>query len=669
MHSSPSGNYPYQICLFSSIIFSFFISVSSSDPRITQSGLVCGNSTQTMKTPSGFIPAFVKEMETLSQLINNTHFATYHLNSTVPMYALAQCHHDLSQNDCLLCFAASRTKLPRCLPSASARIYLDGCFLRYDKYNFFKESVSFAFDAVNCSQENVSRLDDENEKVKFATSVGYALGNVSSKAIKNGGFGVAGTDGVYALVQCWDSIGEDGCRKCLEKAEKEVQRCVPRKEGRAMNAGCYLRYSTDKFYGDGGELGDAHGFSGLGIAIAIVLAAAALFMLSLFAIYARYRRLLKEKEERINLEKVSISFHKSSLNFKYETLEKATDYFNSSRKIGQGGAGSVFVGNLANGQTIAVKRLIFNTRQWVDEFFNEVNLISGIQHKNLVKLLGCSIEGPESLLVYEYIPNKSLDQFIFGNTKTRTLNWKERFNIIVGTAEGLAYLHGGSQVRIIHRDIKSSNVLLDENFNPKIADFGLVRCFGTDKTHLSTGIAGTIGYMAPEYLVRGQLTEKADVYSFGVLVLEIVMGKRCNAFIEDSKSLLQTVWQLYRSNRLVEAVDSCLREEFPVQEASRVLQIGLLCTQASVSLRPSMEQVVEMLTNTDCEIPLPNQPPFMNATLLETESSKGYCSTNSFVSNVTTKVEAYSCYSTESSSLNSSDRPSKSEELEQKSIP
>lgn len=150
----------------------------------------------------------------------------------------------------------------------------------------------------------------------------------------------------------------------------------------------------------------------------------------------------------------------------------------------------MYKGTLSNGKTVAVKRLFFSTRQWVDEFFNEINLISGVEHKNLVKLLGCSIEGPESLLVYEFVPNRSLEECI--RNKAKILNWKERFNIIVGTGEGIAFLHGGCTIRIIHRDIKSSNILLDENFNPKIADFGLARCFAADKTHLSTGIAGTL---------------------------------------------------------------------------------------------------------------------------------------------------------------------------------
>ncbi|XWS40714.1 hypothetical protein CRYUN_Cryun17cG0019100 [Craigia yunnanensis] len=642
------------------LVFSSLISSSFSDPRISNAGLFCGN----FKQPNGtnFVPNFVKEMQGLSEVISTNHFASYHLNSTPPMYALAQCHQDLSQTDCLLCYAASRTRIPRCLPSVSARIFLDGCFLRYDDYSFFQESVSSSLDNVSCNSNNVTVFGEDNKRVNFfGRNVDYAVGNVTRIALRNGGFGAVEVDGVYALAQCWKSVPAEGCRECLQKAAKAVRGCVPKEEGRGMNTGCYLRYSTKKFYNEGGEAEHDHGFSGIAVIIAIVSATSALLMLSLSAAYATFARLSKRKKELKNLGQIWKTFDKSGLKFKYETLEKATDYFSLSRKLGQGGAGSVFMGILPNGKTVAVKRLIYNTRQWVDEFFNEVNLISRIQHKNLVKLLGCSIEGSESLMVYEYVPNKSLDQFIFDEKKAKLLKWKQRFDIIVGTAEGLAHLHGGgSQIRIIHRDIKSSNVLLDENLNPKIADFGLVRCLATDKSHLSTGVAGTFGYMAPEYLVRGQFTEKADVYSFGVLVLEIVCGKRNTIFTKDAGSLLQTVWTLYRSNRLAEAVDPCIRDEISAKDAPNVLQLGLLCAQASVPLRPSMAQVVHMLTDKDCEIPIPNQPPFLNASVLEPASSTRTYSTNSFISNAVRKNQGSST-SSESSRTRSSDEASRTQ--------
>ncbi|CAN0904233.1 Cysteine-rich receptor-like protein kinase 42 [Linum grandiflorum] len=638
-----------------------FFQLTNAVSRMTESGLFCGTARPPPSAAASFIPSFVKEMESLSQIITTKKFATYHLNTTsISFYSLAQCHADLSRTDCLLCYAAARTKLPRCLPSVSARIYLDGCFLRYDNYSFYRESVSPSLDNFTCKGDPAVGAD-----LGFAASVRYAVGNVTRKAAAgNGFFGVAEVGGVYALAQCWESVGRDGCRKCLAKAAAAVvQGCLPRTEGRGMNAGCFLKYSTQKLYSNRGDGLTRHGTSTLGVIVAAVLASAAFAMITFLAIYASYHRCLKAKQARKNMGKVSISFNKSGMSFKYETLEKATDYFSLSNKLGQGGAGTVYIGNLPNGQTVAVKRLIFNTRQWVDEFFNEVNLISGIQHKNLVKLVGCSIEGPESLLVYEYVCNKSLDHFLFDKNKDTmsTLNWKQRLNIIVGTAEGLRYLHGGdgvSPVRIIHRDIKSSNVLLDEDLNAKIADFGLVRHFGADKSHLSTGIAGTIGYMAPEYLVRGQLSEKADVYSFGVLVLEIVCGKRCNAVIGESNSLVQAVWLLYRTNRLVEAVDPSLEGNLAAEEAETVLRIGLLCAQASVSMRPSMKQVSEMLTSNECQIGAPSQPPFMRGADFDA-SFRSRSRYSYSVSNPESRKESSSLLS----SLTSGGGPSRSEEV------
>lgn len=246
------------------------------------------------------------------------------------------------------------------------------------------------------------------------------------------------------------------------------------------------------------------------------------------------------------------------------------------------------------------------------------------------------------------VPNKNLDQFLFDNSTVQSLNWKQRLTVIVGTAQGLSYLHSGCEKRIIHRDIKSSNVLLDEDLTPKIADFGLARCFGTDKTHLSTGIAGTLGYMAPEYLIRGQLTEKADVYSFGVLVLEIVCGKKNITFTEDSGSLLQTIWELYKNQKLVEVVDPRLQNDFPAKEVTNVVQIGLLCTQASAVLRPSMDEVVWMLINQDCEVPMPKQPPFLSSKMEGSASSGQSSKFGSLISSALTKIDV-SYTSTDSS--------------------
>ncbi|CAN4119952.1 unnamed protein product [Withania somnifera] len=545
---------------------------SDADPRISEAGRICGTNTT---LPSIIIPQYTKEMQVVTQLVREHGWGSYAVNSTdVSIYALANCYQDLPHNDCLQCFLISCSKLPNCLPAVSGRVYLDGCFLRYDYYNFLGETTDSVEDKVNCTSSLGGAITSQDQ-LALVAAAGNLIENVTKTAITNDGYAVAQLNGVYGLAQCWRTVSKQGCRECLDKARELINGCLPNRDARALMAGCYLRYSTHNFLN--------HPSQGT-------------------------------RSELTNLGKISSSYKRSSLNFKYENLEKATNYFDPSTKVGQGGNGSVYKGTLPNGKVIAVKRLFFNTRQWVDEFFNEVNLIHGIEHKNLVKLLGCSIEGPESLLVYEFVPNKSLDQYLDDKNKIKILAWKERLHIIVGTAEGLAYLHGGLEMRIIHRDIKSSNVLVDENFDAKIADFGLARCLAADKTHISTGIAGTIGYMAPEYLVNGQLTEKADVYSYGVLILEIVCGRKNISLVEDdSGSLLQTVWKLYTTDQVTKVIDPSLKGDFPPEEASKILKVGLLCTQASVTLRPSMSDVVQMLLASGQPISEPCQPPFLNS--------------------------------------------------------
>ncbi|KAF8408272.1 hypothetical protein HHK36_007421 [Tetracentron sinense] len=421
------------------------------------------------RTPASrdFILNFAKELTTLSQLVTKNRWGVTNvsisISSSPAIYGQAQCFEDLSPADCLLCFAESRTKLSHCIPSDSGRIYLDGCFLRYDNYSFFKETVDKQKDTVKCNSPNGVGAK-KYMKLEFAKKIDQVIDNVTESAVRNGGFGVAEVKGgvirVYALAQCWKTVGKEGCKSCLEKAGKEVRGCVPGSEGRGLNAGCYLRYSTEKFYNDMAETEDDAGLSEKGVVIAIVLSTVSFSLLSLFAACVGYARLSKTKHERNNLGWISSTISKSNLNYKYETLEKATDSFDPSRKLGQGGAGSVFKGILSDGEIVAVKRLFFNTKQWVDQFFNEV-------------------------------------------------------------------------------------------------------------------------------------------------------------------------WKDYKSNQLPQSVDPCLRDEFPAKEASDVLQIGLLCTQASVTLRPSISEVVQMLTDRECGIPLPKQPPFLNASVLDPDfsrdSSSMYC--------------------------------------------
>ncbi|KAI4328200.1 hypothetical protein L6164_020574 [Bauhinia variegata] len=588
-----------------------------SDPRATEAALVCTNKTASMSERQTFVANFLAALDTISPLISRQRYAAV-TNGTgnAVVYAFGECMKDLSKSDCDVCFAQCKTQILRCLPfqkgTRGGRNFYDGCYLRYDDHNFFNQSLSDQ-DKTVCSKNDFGG----NQTIYKANTL-ELVRNLSVEAPRNDGFFVGFVNRtnvtVYGLAQCWEFVNGSACEQCLADAVTEISSCVPKEEGRVLNAGCYLRYSTQKFYNNSttNQPGRNQGRRVAIIAATLSAALAFLLIVATVAFFSR-KNVLKKRRERRQFGALLDTVNKSKLNMPYETLERATNYFNDSNKLGQGGSGSVYKGILPDGTTVAVKRLSFNTAQWVDHFFNEVNLISGIHHKNLVKLLGCSITGPESLLVYEYVPNQSLHDHFSVKRNAQPLTWEARSKIILGIAEGLSYLHEEAQLRIIHRDIKLSNVLLDVDFTPKIADFGLARLFPENKTHISTAIAGTLGYMAPEYVVRGKLTEKADVYSFGVLIIEIVTGKRNSSFVLNSSSILQMVWSLYRSDKLCDIVDPTLEGNYQAEEACRLLKIGLLCAQASAELRPSMSAVVKMITSND-EIPQPTQPPFLVST-------------------------------------------------------
>ncbi|XVE63403.1 hypothetical protein DITRI_Ditri07aG0017700 [Diplodiscus trichospermus] len=285
--------------------------------------------------------------------------------------------------------------------------------------------------------------------------------------------------------------------------------------------------------------------------------------------------------------------------FPYKDLKMATGNFHYSNKIGEGGFGAVYKGTFKDGTVAAIKVLSADSKQGVREFLTEINVIADIEHENLVKLHGCCVEGSHRILVYGYLENNSLAQTLLGgNHSSMQFSWQARRNICIGVAKGLAFLHEEVRPHIIHRDIKASNILLDENLMPKIADFGLAKLFPDNLTHISTRVAGTIGYLAPEYAIRGQLTRKADIYSFGVLLLEIVSG-RCNTNRRLPLSyqyLLERAWDLFEQGQLVELVDTALNGDYNDEEALKFLKIGLLCTQDMPKLRPSMSEVLKMLS-------------------------------------------------------------------------
>ncbi|OWM91333.1 G-type lectin S-receptor-like serine/threonine-protein kinase B120 isoform X2 [Punica granatum] len=298
--------------------------------------------------------------------------------------------------------------------------------------------------------------------------------------------------------------------------------------------------------------------------------------------------------------------------FNFNAVATATNNFSEQNKLGQGGFGPVYKGKLPGGQEIAVKRLSRKSGQGLEEFKNELVLIAKLQHRNLVRLLGYCIKGEEKMLIYEYMPNRSLDKFLFNQSKQNQLDWRKRFQIIEGVARGLLYLHRDSRLRIIHRDLKASNILLDEEMNPKISDFGMARIFGGNQDEANTTrVVGTYGYMSPEYAMEGLFSIKSDVYSFGVLLLEIVSGRRNIGFRSPEQSnLIGQAWQLWNEGKVMELVDpsiasSCLRDE-----VKRCIHVGMLCVQDSAAQRPTMSSVILLLESEAASLPLPRQPTF-----------------------------------------------------------
>ncbi|CAJ1941705.1 unnamed protein product [Sphenostylis stenocarpa] len=294
--------------------------------------------------------------------------------------------------------------------------------------------------------------------------------------------------------------------------------------------------------------------------------------------------------------------------FDFRTLRSATKNFHPQNLLGSGGFGPVYQGKLADGRLIAVKTLSLDkSQQGEKEFLAEVRMITSIQHKNLVRLLGCCTDGPQRILVYEYMKNRrKSDEF---------LNWNTRFQIILGVARGLQYLHeDSSHLRIVHRDIKASNILLDEKFQPRIGDFGLARFFPEDQTYLSTQFAGTLGYTAPEYAIRGELSEKADIYSFGVLVLEIISCRKNTDLTLPSEMqyLPEFAWKLYEKSMLMDIVDPKLREDgIEEKDAMQAFQVALLCLQPHADLRPAMSEIVALLTFKVEMVTKPMRPTFV----------------------------------------------------------
>ncbi|XP_071717008.1 cysteine-rich receptor-like protein kinase 2 [Rutidosis leptorrhynchoides] len=608
------------------IIILQLVSTTEGDARAQIIKIICGQ--QKLNKDTEFIPNFVNMTYLLGTQTQRSHNGTASIGTGPDKnFGLAQCYGDLSTEDCILCYAEARNVLPHCYPNNGGRIYLDGCFVRFQNYNFYEEYTGLNDTYVCGNATTKSRAFQDTVTRAISNAVTIALGNDEYFGKEQMLVSGSWNEYVYVLANCWGTLSPSSCRACLANATASISKCLPWSEGRALNTGCFMRYSDTNFHNHVLTTSSASN-TGKVIVIVVTFISSVVVVVvgSAIGIYIwQYRYIQKKRKGSFDAEKMVKMLNDNSWNFKYSTLEKATGHWDESNKIGQGGFGTVYKGVLLDGREVAVKRLFFNIKFRAADFYNEVNMISNVEHKNLVRLLGCSCSGRESILVYEYLPNRSLNRFIFDATLGKTLNWEKRFDIITGTAEGLAYLHENRRNRIIHRDIKASNILLDFRFRAKIADFGLARSLQDDKTHISTAIAGTLGYMAPEYLAHGHLTEKADVYSFGILLLEVVTGienNRKNITTDYTDSLVFTVWKHFKQGTVEEIFDPNLKMHISPnnkfkKEAIRAVHVGLLCIQEAPSLRPCMSRVRKMLTKYDEPLPAPSNPPFIDDKTME----------------------------------------------------
>ncbi|KAF8030044.1 hypothetical protein BT93_E2463 [Corymbia citriodora subsp. variegata] len=582
------------------------------------------------------------------------------------LYVIGSCLGDLTSESCRTCLDGSASDIRNLCPLQKAAVlYNENCTVRYSNASIFG-TVATDPDYQLFNVNNVTSPDTYNAALRTlldnlrgeAASGGslrkYATGNTS-----------AGFDTIYAMTQCTPDLTEQQCSDCLVIVIGRLTNCCAGKLGvRIMAPSCRFRYETnDQFFDPVGEPlppppaslspaadapppppgGKSNSTKTVIIAVATSVSAVLVIAVVMLLIVKRKKKQPRQRVEGEVVDEISMA---ESLQFDFGTISVATDNFSNSKKLGQGGFGAVYMGQLSNGQEIAVKRLSQNSGQGEVEFKNEVMLLARLQHRNLVRLLGFCLEGVERLLIYEFVPNSSLDKFIFDPLKRTTLNWDRRHKIIMGVARGLLYLHEDSRLRIIHRDLKASNILLDLDMNPKISDFGMARLFELDQTQAETNrVVGTYGYMAPEYAMHGNFSIKSDVFSFGVLVLEIVSGQRNNLFqVGDNMEILTSyVWKNWREGTLSNIIDPCITSSLST-EITRCIHIGLLCVQENVANRPTMASVLLMFNSHSVTLQVPSQPAFFMHTSIESDMSStlDYSSRASEVNKSISKLNQFS---------------------------
>ncbi|KAK7405423.1 hypothetical protein VNO78_06703 [Psophocarpus tetragonolobus] len=546
---------------------------------------------------------------------------------------LFMCRGNLSATLCHICVLnATQFISSECPFSQEAIIWYNYCFLRYSKGPSLSTNdttpVYHDLTIVSTSNPNLQQRFLSWTLANILYEMQYkpdesTIKNYGTKAVK-----LNDHQTLHTLVQCTPDLSYSDCDSCLHNI---VQKEIPwyflaSLEGKVMFPSCYIMFGLSQFYDNDNEVEasehtppspantENNKHRARTTIILIVVLIMVLVVLFFFCCYLRRRETRKNNCKTLlkkNFGHESITLE--GLQFDLLVIKAATNNFSNKNRIGKGGFGEVYKGILCDGRHIAVKRLSTSSKQGSTEFKNEILLIAKLQHRNLVTFIGFCLEDQEKILIYEYMPNGSLDYHLF-DIEHQKLSWLERYKIIKGTAIGILYLHEYSRLKVIHRDLKPSNVLLDENMNPKISDFGLAKIVEMDQDCGNTNkIAGTFGYMPPEYAMLGQFSDKSDVFSFGVMVLEIMTGKR-NVNVYESRNVVEGlmgyVWRQWKNQEPLNILDSNIKTSYSQMEVLKCIHVSLLCVQENPNARPTMAMVISYLNNDSLELPSPQEPAF-----------------------------------------------------------
>ncbi|XP_071911730.1 cysteine-rich receptor-like protein kinase 25 isoform X1 [Coffea arabica] len=554
-------------------------------------------------------------------------------------YALVLCRGDASFQDCENCVNDSANKILQLCPNQKEAIgWYTICMIRYSNKNFFgnmstRPNFNLQSSVVppnrSIFNQDLSNLTDSlRDQTVGGSSLKFAAGTRKSDSNIT----------IYALMQCTPDIEGGDCNLCLGWALQVLSQCCYGTEGaRVVGPSCSFWYEVFPFYNERVILSrpppppppslppspvppppkpatkGKHGNKTTLIIIGAVGGIAlGLFSFCIFSFRRKWRNRWKGEK----FQDLEVGDGVRAVQYGFGIISAATNNFSSTNLLGKGGFGAVYKGTLSDGKEIAVKRLSKGSGQGDQEFRNEVLLVAKLQHKSLVRLLGFSLKKEERLLVYEFMSNGSLDKFLFDSAKRSLLDWDQRYKIIESVSKGLLYLHEDSRLKIIHRDLKASNILLDEDMNAKISDFGMAKLFQLHESVAETNrVVGTYGYMAPEYALQGICSDKADVFSYGVLVLEIISGQK-NRYVQQGQNvedLLSIVWKNWIKGTASNIIDSTLKAgSAPIEAIVRCIHIGLLCVQDGVGSRPTMASVVFMLHSLSTSLPMPSEPAYFS---------------------------------------------------------